>query len=78
MNPRVCSVAAMPNLMLRLEFLDGRRATFDVSPFVHFPVFERLKDPIYFNRAKVDHGTVAWPGGIDFDPDTLYLDSHSF
>ena len=78
MNPRVTSVAAMPNLMLLLQFVDGRCATFDVSPFVHFPVFNRLKDPAYFNRAKVDHGTVAWPGGTDFDPDTLYLDSHSF
>ncbi len=77
MNPRVSSVVAMPNLMLQLDFRDGRRATFDVSPFVHFPVFERLKDPAYFMRAKVDHGTVAWPGGIDFDPDTLYLDSRS-
>lgn len=78
MNPRVTSVAAMPNLMLQLEFVDGRCATFDVSPFVHLPVFEQLKEPAYFNRAKVDHGTVVWPGGIDFDPDTLYLDSHSF
>jgi hypothetical protein len=78
MNPRVSSVAAMPNLTLQLEFVDGRRASFDVSPFVHFPVFERLKDPAYFCRAKVDNGTVAWPGGIDFDPDTLYLDSRSF
>lgn len=77
MNPRVSSVAALPNLMLHLEFVDGRRATFDVSPFVHFPVFECLKDPTYFSRVKVDHGTVAWPGGIDFDPDTLYLDSSS-
>lgn len=76
MNPRVNSVAAMPNLMLQLEFVDGRCATFDVSPFVHLPVFERLIDPAYFNRAKVDHGTVAWPGGIDFDPDTLYLDAN--
>ena len=78
MNPRVNSVVALPNLMLQLEFVDGRCATFDVSPFVHLPVFERLKDPAYFCRAKVDHGTVAWPGGIDFDPDSLYLDSHSF
>lgn len=78
MNPRVSNVAALPNLILQLEFVDGRRATFDVSPFVHFPVFECLKDPTYFSRVKVDHGTVAWPGGIDFDPDTLYLDSSSF
>ena len=78
MNPRVSSVAAMPDLLLKLEFADGRRAMFDVSPFVHFPVFERLKDPAYFSQAKVNHGTVAWPGGIDFDPDTLYLDSRIF
>ena len=78
MNPRVSRVAAMPDLLLQLEFVDGRRAMFDVSPFVHFPVFERLKDPAYFSQAKVNHGTVAWPGGIDFDPDTLYLDSRSF
>ena len=78
MNPRVSSVAAMPDLLLQLEFVDGRRAMFDVSPFVRFPVFERLKDPAYFSQAKDNHGTVAWPGGIDFDPDTLYLDSRSF
>ena len=78
MNPRVTSVAAISHLKLQLEFVGGRCATFDVSPFVHLPVFERLKDPVYFSQAKVDHGTVAWPGGFDFDPDTLYLDSHSF
>ena len=77
MNSRVVSVTPRPNLLVELEFLDGRRATFDVSPFVHLPVFERLKDPAYFRRAKVDHGTVAWPGGIDFDPDTLYMESSS-
>ena len=77
MNPRFLSVSTVPDLCQELEFLDGRRASFDVSPFVHFPVFEPLKDPAYFCRVRVDHGTVAWPGGIDFDPDTLYLDSLS-
>ena len=78
MNPRVVSVIPVPDLLLQLEFVDGRRARFDVSPFVNFPVFERLKDPAYFNRAAVSHGIVEWPGGIDFDPDTLYLDSLVF
>ena len=77
MNPRVSSVVAMPNFILQLEFVDWRRATFDVSPFLHFPVFEPLKETAYFSRVKVDHGTVTWPGGIDFDPDALYLDSNS-
>ena len=78
MNPRVSSVVTMPNLMLQLEFVDGRRATFDMSSFVRFPVFERFKDPSYFCEAKDDHRTVARLGGIDFDPDTLYLELHSF
>ena len=77
MNPRVAVVQPMPGGVLQLEFQDGRRASFDVSPYVEFPVFQRLKDPAYFSRAVVDHGTVEWPGGIDFDPDTLYLESRS-
>ena len=78
MNPRVSSVNPMSDFRLELKFADGRRAIFDASRFFDIPVFERLKDPTYFSRVKVDHGTVAWPGGIDFDPDTLYLDSSSF
>ena len=75
MNPRVCVVIPLPDLLLDLEFADGRRARFDIAPYVHAPVFARLRDPKYFSRAVVSHGTVQWPGGIDFDPDTLYLDS---
>jgi hypothetical protein len=77
MNPRVATVSTLPGLILQLEFQDGKRATFNVAPYVDLPVFQCLKDPVYFNRAKVDHGTVEWPGGIDFDPDPLYLDSLS-
>lgn len=77
MNPRVQAVTAMPGLVLDLAFTDGRRALFEVAPFVAYPVFECLKDTAIFNQAVVDHGTVAWPGGIDFDPDTLYLDSRT-
>jgi Protein of unknown function (DUF2442) len=77
MNPRVAAVAALPGGVLHLEFQDGRHATFDTAPYVEFPVFQCLKDPIYFSRVMVDHGTVEWPGGIDFDPDTLYLESRS-
>ena len=78
MNPRVSSVNPMSDFRLELKFADGRRAIFDASRFFDIPVFERLEDPTYFSRVKVDHITVAWPGGIDFDPDTLHLDSSSF
>ena len=67
----------MPGLLLDLEFAGGRKARFDIAPYVHAPVFAPLKDPDYFSKAVVSHGTVEWPGGIDFDPDTLYLDSQN-
>jgi hypothetical protein len=75
MNPRVIQVLALPDLKLEIKFQDGKRGLFDVSPYTHFPVFKRLKEAQFFNAARVDHGTVQWPGGIDFDPDTLYLES---
>jgi Protein of unknown function (DUF2442) len=78
MNPRVISVNPMHDFRFELKFADGRRAIFDASPCFHIPVFKRLKDPVYFSKAIVNHGTVAWPDGLDFDPDTLYLDSSSF
>lgn len=32
----------------------------------------RLKSGTLFQSAFVENGTVAWPGNIDIDPETLY------
>ena len=76
MNPRVCAVEPLDNLRLRLSFLDGRVAVFDAAPLLDFPAYRCLLDPALFASARLSHGTVEWPGGLDIDPDTLYLDSH--
>jgi hypothetical protein len=34
-----------------------------------------LKDEAYCRKAKVLNGTVVWDEFVDFDPDTLYLES---
>jgi hypothetical protein len=36
-------------------------------------MFEPLRDPILFNRVRVDPelGTLAWPNGADLDPEGL-------
>ena len=47
----------------------------DVRPYLDYPVFERLRDPGFFALVQADHGTVSWPGGIDLDPDSVYLES---
>ena len=47
----------------------------DVSPYLAYAVFERLREPAFFALVQTDHGTVNWPGGIDLDPDSVYLES---
>ena len=31
-----------------------------------------LRDIQFFKRVYIDHGAVAWPGGIDLAPDAMY------
>jgi hypothetical protein len=75
MNPRVCSVVVESGHTLRLAFANGEQRTLRFSEYLDVPVFQRLRDPAFFALARVAQGTVTWPGGIDFDPDTLYVDS---
>ena len=68
----VNSVVAAPDFGLLLTFTSGERRRFDMRPYLHYPVFRRLKNPGFFSLARVDYGTVTWPGDIDIAPETLY------
>ena len=68
----VNSVVAVPDFGLVLTFNSGERRRFDMRPYLHYPVFHRLKNPGYFSLARVDYGTVTWLGDIDIAPETLY------
>jgi hypothetical protein len=68
----VNSVVAAPDFGLLLTFNSGERRHFDMRPYLHYPVFRRLEKPGYFSLARVDYGTVTWPGDIDIAPETLY------
>ncbi len=57
---------------IRLTFNDDRQKTVDFQPWLDGPVFEPLKDPLYFSRFFIDGGTVVWPNGADIAPETLY------
>ena len=43
-----------------------------MTPWLDRPPYRALRDPALFNCARVEFGTVVWPGGIDIDPETLY------
>jgi len=46
-----------------------------MSPYLEIGVFRNLKNPANFLNARIEGGTVAWPGEIDIAPETLYMES---
>ncbi len=75
MNPRVIQVIPRDNYILELYFDNGQMGLFDVSSFLDLPVFAPLKNRKYFFKVRPMYGSVAWPGGQDICPDTLYEES---
>jgi len=59
---------------LEVAFDDGTRKRINLRRELYGPVFEPLRDPVYFAQARLDPDarTVAWPNGADFAPDFLY------
>ena len=72
MNPRVVQVIAQDNYTLTLTFANGEVKVFDVRPYLGKGVFQELQDLAQFRAVQVSMGTVFWPRGQDFCPDTLY------
>ena len=68
----VVKVKAQPDYLLHLEFENGERRIFDMGPYMEKRPFSQLKDSPLFLLARVDYGTVVWPGNIDISPETLY------
>jgi len=68
---------------LALTFDDGSQQRIDFRPVLEGEVFGPLQDVTLFNAVELDQtfGTIQWPAGADFDPETLhdwprYRDDH--
>ena len=75
MNPRVKNVKYERPYKLILTFTNNEIKEFDLYSYLHYPVYEALKDENVCHNAQIVNGTVAWNDEIDFDPDILYLES---
>jgi hypothetical protein len=71
----VCQVKASADHLLYIVFNTGEKRCFDMKPYLRYPVFKRLQNPGFFSLARIDYGTVTWPGDVDIAPETLYCES---
>lgn len=73
---RIVEVKPLPGFKVWLKFSDGVEGTVDLSDLAGKGVFEAWSDPKYFESVFIDQEsyTIAWPGGIDLCPDSLYAE----
>jgi hypothetical protein len=74
MYPRVINVEPEPNFKLLITFNNGEKKSFDVKPYLGIGIFKELQDVSIFNSVKPFLGSIQWSNGVDFCPDTLYLE----
>ncbi len=69
----VNEVIYLNDYRLLLTFNDGVVMDVDLKDELYGPVFEPLRDVLYFQRVVVnpETNTIEWPNGADFAPEFL-------
>jgi hypothetical protein len=69
----VTSIEYKGEYVYHVTFDNGLGADVDFEPLLaRGPVFQPLRDIKFFQQAKIDGGTIAWPNGADVSPESLY------
>lgn len=61
------------NHTIDIEFSNGEKSIFDMTPFIDKGAFKELKNLEVFRTGKINDGAVEWSNSVDLSPDTLYL-----
>lgn len=59
-------------LCFAVRFSDGLSGNVRFLPSYLYGVFEKLKNPDFFNQLQVTDGFVSWGDEIDLAPDSMY------
>lgn len=69
---RIREAEALEGFKLRLTLTDGSVIERDVRDLLVGPVFEAIRaERVFFEKVRVEGGTVVWPNGADLCPDVL-------
>ncbi|MBE2235939.1 MAG: DUF2442 domain-containing protein [Anaerolinea sp.] len=68
----VVRVTPGADFTLELEYDNGERRLFDARPLLAVKPWTPLSNWSTFRLARVEYGTVTWPGDLDIAPETLY------
>jgi Protein of unknown function (DUF2442) len=69
----VVAVKVIGPLTLWVEHRDGVKGTVKFEESHLYGVFERLKDPEFFNQVGINYGAVSWPNeAVDLAPDAMH------
>ena len=71
----VVSVDVLENYELLITFENGEVRKFDMTRFMDLKPYNRLKGLACFKCARIEYGTIVWPGEIDISPEVLYDES---
>ena len=71
----VINVEVLPDYKLVLTFENKEVRLFSMVQYMDLKPYNKLKGTPLFRLAKVEYGTVVWPGEIDIAPETLYIES---
>lgn len=77
MYPSVTRVIPQENFSLLLEFDSGETGTLDMTPYLDFGVFQRIRTYEQFKRVRVSFDTIEWDCGVDLDPEFVYVKCRS-
>ncbi len=74
MLPRITDARYVQGFAVWLRFADGSEGIVDLAADLAGPIFEPLRDPLFFARVVLhpELKTLVWPNGADLAPEFLY------